>query len=116
MKTSHYTQKFHNNETVRCLIVWKDSLWSGSGDGTIKQWNAHGHCINTLQGHSGVVYCLLVWRDFLYSSSLDTTIRVWNSKGECVRVLQGHTGKVLELAVWRDSIVSCAWNFHNRRG
>src|SRR5690242_14371572 len=90
---------------VDSMTAWRDSLWSGYSSGTIKQRDAHGHCVNTLKAHNNVVTALLVWRDFLYSGSYDKTIRVWNSNGECVRVLEAYR-IVRQLEVWKEHLVS----------
>src|SRR5437016_13487534 len=88
-----------HTDTVCCLIVWNNHLWSGSYDTTIKQWNEEGKCISTLEGHTKSVVRLCVWRDNLYSASYDNTIREWNSQGQCVRVLQ--LSKKLELTLYQ---------------
>src|SRR5690349_4090391 len=108
MEVSRFINIFKEHTySAYCLVVWKDYLWSGSG-ATIQQWNASGHCINTLEGHDCEVLCLLGWKDFLYSLDRSGTIRVWNLEGECVRVIQGIQRTLLQaLAIWKDSLVRC---------
>ena len=66
-----------HKDSVYCLIVWNNHLYSGSWDNTIRKWNENGNCIATLRGHTHVAYCLTVWNNCLYSGSLDCTIRKW---------------------------------------
>ena len=80
-----------HTDSVYCLTEWKDYLYSGSTDSTIRKWNSKGECVGVLKGHKYPVECLTVWNNHLYSGSEDKTIRKWNSSGECVKVLEGHT-------------------------
>src|SRR5690348_5535179 len=97
--------------SIRSLIVWRDTLWSSSGDNTIKQWNSNGKCIKTLKGQSSeLVLFLFVWKDMLHGASTDDTIHVWNFEGECLRILKGHTDWVKSLTSWRDFLISGSYD------
>ena len=62
---------------VFCLIVHNNTLYSGSGDKTIRAWNLDtNECITALQGHTDSVKCLIVHKNILYSGG-DNTIRAW---------------------------------------
>jgi len=54
---------------------------SGSWDNTIKITNTNnGKCLQTLTGHSGVIYALELLEDeFFASGSYDGSIKIWNS-------------------------------------
>ncbi len=82
-------------------------LASGSGDSTIKVWNAsNGNLLRTLSGHIYTVCSLSVFTSAenqlcLASGSNDATIKIWNlSSGELLRTLAGHNGSVWSLAVF----------------
>ena len=67
-----------HTQSVFCLIVHKNILYSGSYDGTIRAWNLDtNECITALQGHTDDVRCLIVDNSILYSGSKDHTIRAW---------------------------------------
>ena len=58
-------------------------LASGSGDNTVKVWNAKtGDLVQTLKGHSGTVYSICFNHDGsqLASGSNDKTVKVWGAK------------------------------------
>src|SRR5258708_5256511 len=102
MSSQQYIHKLSgHSEGVYCLAVWRNYLWSGSYDKTIKQWSASGHCLNTLHGHTGVLRCLCVWRDFLCSGSNDKTIQVWNLNGECINQWKTESFPY-SLTVWKN--------------
>ena len=89
---------------------------SGSGDCTIKIWDAHsGTCIHTLQGHSGIV-CSVAWSPdskYIASGTGDKTIRVWDaSTGSCIQILVGHTDFVISVSWSPDGkhLASCSWD------
>jgi hypothetical protein len=90
---------------VNALALAPDgTLYSGSGDNTIKMWNTiQGTCFKTLEGHTNSVWSLALAPDgTLYSDSSDMTIKVWKADGTCVRTLTGHTGSVCALVVSPD--------------
>src|SRR5690348_15240443 len=112
MQNTYFVRKLEGHKgRIWCITLWQDSLWSGSEDGTIKQWNSNRN-VCTFSGHSAGVLCLLSWGDFLCSGSADNTIRMWNAAGKCVRILTGHTNWVLGLTIWRGSLVS--WSYDNK--
>jgi WD40 repeat protein len=55
-------------------------LASGSWDNTIRLWDIDsGKCLNTLSGHSGVIYSTAFSPDgqILVSGSADTSVKIW---------------------------------------
>ena len=68
---------------------------SGSGDKTIKIWDANiGRCLNSLEGHSGVVTSVAYSPDGtkIISGSRDNTIKIWDANtGQCLKTLEGHS-------------------------
>ncbi len=92
---------FHgHNEMVYSLAVIGQTLFSGSGDCTIKAWDIKtGKCIATFEGHENSVYSLAVIGQTLFSGSADNTIKAWNIKtGECIATFHGHRYGVDALA------------------
>lgn len=91
---------------VDCCAVLPDGhIISGSGDGTIRIWNADtGECLQALKGHTDLVTCFAVLRDgCIASGSEDRTIRIWNANtGECLRTIKGNSSPVTCLATLHD--------------
>lgn len=96
----------HYRKSVRCLLVYNNKLYSGSGS-DIRVWNTEGKCEHVFRGHAAVVNCLLVDKKKLYSGSGDKTIRVWNmDTNRCENVLQGHTAAVNCLVFFNNRLYS----------
>jgi WD40 repeat protein len=86
--------------------VWRDSLFTGSLDRTIRQWSlASGECVGVVQRHGAAVRALLMVGDSLLSASSDFTIVEWDLS-ECaggseeftqLRTLVGHKDGVFAL-------------------
>ena len=55
---------------MQCLTKYKDKIFSGSSDSTIRVWDAitHAH-VTTLHGHTDSVNCLAIYQDKLLSGS-----------------------------------------------
>ena len=79
LKTPLYTELANlrgHTDTVKCLTILKNKLYSGSWDNTIKIWNTETHeLVATLEGHTDMVKCLTILKNKLYSTSNDKTIR-----------------------------------------
>ncbi|KAJ3118581.1 hypothetical protein HK098_005900 [Nowakowskiella sp. JEL0407] len=93
---------------VYAVVISNDSdrIVSGSGDNTVKIWNANtGKEIRTLTGHTGSVYAVAISNDGdrIVSGSLDNTVKIWNANtGKEVLTLAGHTGSVTAVAISND--------------
>ena len=79
-------------------------LASGSGDNTVRLWDAEtGACVKTLEGHySRSVYSVCFSPDGrrLASGSHDGTARLWDVEtGACVKTLDGHGRSVLTVCI-----------------
>ena len=68
-----------DTSSVACLTIYKNKLFSGSYDSTIRVWDADTHAqVATIEGHTREVRCLTIYKNKLFSSIHDGTIRVWN--------------------------------------
>jgi alpha-2-macroglobulin len=78
------------------------TIASGSDDGTVNLWDAHGHALlTTLAGHTESVLGVAFSADgkWLASSSKDKTVRVWDvGQRQLARTLEGHTAPVWSVA------------------
>jgi WD40 repeat protein len=75
-------------------------------------WSA---CLQTLEGHSGVVSSVAFSHDSmrLASASYDSTVKIWDaSSGACLQTLEGHSGEVSSVAFSHDSmrLASASWD------
>ena len=67
-----------HTDSVNCLTLHENKLFSGGDDMTIRVWNTETYEeIATLEGHTYIVWCLTLHENKLYSGSWDKTIRVW---------------------------------------
>ena len=81
LKTPKYieisTYRGHT-QSVYCLTIHENKLYSVSDDKTIRVWNTETYeLVATLRGHTHSVLCLAIHKNKLYSGSEDKTIRVW---------------------------------------
>src|SRR5258708_6205074 len=83
-------KRFGVPSSIRCLVSC-GYLFMGDTKGIIKQWDAPGHEINNLRGHSNWIFTLCEWDEWICSGSMDNTIRLWNKiTGECIKVLSNN--------------------------
>ncbi|KAI3656808.1 hypothetical protein MP638_006598, partial [Amoeboaphelidium occidentale] len=97
--------------SVNCLKVHEDFLFSGSSDENIVQWNLTAFTIlKTLSGHLKGVLSFAADDSYLYSGSRDTTIKRWNmSSGVLSNEYIGNTDEIQALALDNDLLYSgCA--------
>lgn len=85
-----------HTKPIFSLTVYGKTLFSSSGDYTIKiwDWQAQKKLIRTLEGHSFWIKALCLTPDgkTLFSGSGDYTIKIWDwQKGELIRTLEGHS-------------------------
>ncbi|ESW09462.1 hypothetical protein PHAVU_009G129300 [Phaseolus vulgaris] len=76
---------------IHSLAVFKNhSLYTGSGDRTIKAWSLKDETlICTMTGHRSVVSTLAVCDEVLYSGSWDGTVRLWSLNDHCPLTVLG---------------------------
>ncbi|XAR67021.1 Ubiquitin--protein ligase [Bertholletia excelsa] len=86
------------NGEVLSIVCFRDKIFSGHSDGTIKVWTGKGSILNLVQEtkeHSKSVTSLAVIQsgDKLYSGSLDRTVRVWSVSSYVIQCTQVHDMK-----------------------
>ncbi|XP_058074307.1 putative E3 ubiquitin-protein ligase LIN-1 [Magnolia sinica] len=86
------------NGEVLSVTCFKDKIFSGHSDGTIKVWSGRGtllHLIHETKEHSKAVTSLAILQsaEKLYSGSLDRTIRTWSIQDERIQCIQVHDVK-----------------------
>ncbi|XP_031384354.1 putative E3 ubiquitin-protein ligase LIN-1 isoform X2 [Punica granatum] len=87
-----------SNGEVTSIVCFKDKLFSGHSDGTIKVWTGRGsmlHLIQEVREHTKAVtsLALLPSGERLYSGSLDRTTKVWSIGNEAIHCVQVHDMK-----------------------
>ena len=108
--------------SVYCLAIdfESDTLYTGSGDGTIKAWRCSDHShgttglaslekslITTLTGHSGTVWCLRIDDSKLYSGSWNGEIKVWSTKDyRLITTLPGRSHTVRSLTIHDNKLLT----------
>lgn len=86
------------NGEVLSLVCFKDKIFSGHSDGTIKVWTGKGsilHLIQEVQEHTKAVTSLAILAagERLCSGSLDRTTRVWSISDDTIDCIQVHDMK-----------------------
>ncbi|KAI3417029.1 RING-type E3 ubiquitin transferase [Psidium guajava] len=84
----------HNGE-VLSIVCYKDIIFSGHSDGTIKVWTGRGsilHQVQEVREHTKAVTSLVVSQsgEELYSGSLDKTAKVWSIGDDALHCAQVH--------------------------
>jgi WD40 repeat protein len=98
-----------HQDSVNCLALSGDgqSLYSGSTDSTIKEWDlTTGSCRRTFKGyHIYSVNTIALSRDgkYLYFDSLGKTIQEWDlNTGSCRRTFEGHQNYLRAIILSKD--------------
>ncbi|CAI9100373.1 OLC1v1037356C1 [Oldenlandia corymbosa var. corymbosa] len=81
------------NGEVLSIVCFKEKIYSGHSDGTLKVWiikNGSLHLIQEAQEHTKAVTSLTILNSVerLYSGSLDRTVRVWSIHGKVMHCEQ----------------------------
>ncbi|EDX87892.1 hypothetical protein S7335_5605 [Synechococcus sp. PCC 7335] len=100
-----YVLTGHGDAVLSLLHAPDGSLWSGSLDGTLKQWSEEGICLQTLNSHDGGVWTVALSLDgqLLLSGSQDQTIKLWNPvSGSVIDTLNGHQSWIRSVAMSPD--------------
>ncbi|KAI6681868.1 hypothetical protein NL676_035749 [Syzygium grande] len=87
----------HNGE-VLSIVCYKDIIFSGHSDGTIKVWTGRGsilHQIQEVREHTKAVTSLAISQsgERLYSGSLDKTTKVWSIGDDAIHCTEAHDMK-----------------------
>ena len=103
----------HLKEVGALAMAGENVLVSGSGDATIKVWDARsGTCEATLRGHSSTVMTLALDAagDRLVSGGVDKTVRTWDLRHlnqPLVQIFEGvHQGAVFAVEFDDDRVIS----------
>ncbi len=96
----------HKDAVLSLLYTLQGTLWSGSLDGSLKQWTEAGICLQTLDrdsgGHSGGVWVIALSSDGnrLLSGSQDQTLKLWDThSGHLIATLSGHQSWIRAVAI-----------------
>lgn len=86
------------NGEVQSIICFKDKLFSGHSDGTIKVWivkDSLFQLLQEIQEHTKAVTSLAISEsgDRLHSGSLDRTVKVWSISKAAIHCVQVHDMK-----------------------
>ena len=104
---SDYDLTIFSEEFLVELFKKNPLIVSGSGDKTIKIWDAvTGECLKTLEGHSSLVSSVAFSSDskLIVSGGYDKIVKIWDAiTGECLKTLEGHSNPVLSAAFSSDS-------------
>ncbi|MBW4555415.1 MAG: pentapeptide repeat-containing protein [Trichormus sp. ATA11-4-KO1] len=96
---------------VRSIVFSADgqTLFSGSDDQTVKQWDFTGRCLQVFSRmHTGFVWSVAQARQqhshssdlVLASGGMDQMVKLWNVQtGKCLKTLQGHTDWIWAIAL-----------------
>lgn len=111
LKTPLYTELANlrgHTDTVKCLTILKNKLYSTSNDKTIRIWDTETYKeIATMRGHTNNVSSLIIHDNKLYSGSDDNTIRIWNTETYAeIANLRGHNGFVMCLTIRENRLYS----------
>lgn len=99
-----------HTEGIYCVQFDKEKFITGSRDRTIKIWDIHGKCKQTLRGHTGSVLCLQYDATCIISGSSDSNLMITDIDSGFVKLtLTGHQDSVLSLRLVNDDqIISCS--------
>ncbi|KAI3656186.1 hypothetical protein MP638_002323 [Amoeboaphelidium occidentale] len=100
---------YGHTDTVLCLCIHNNVLYTGSVDQTGMSWNTEtAVMIHTFIGHSGYVYVIRVFNDVLYSAGDDYSIIQWNMQvgGILRRFIGVHINTVRSLIYYKDTLLS----------
>jgi len=107
LRQSSFERKGHT-ESVLCLAIHENKLFSGSCDRTIRAWNTETHeTIAILGGDNGPMGCLTLHENKLYSGSYgcDKIIRVWNTETyEQIATLEGNVYSPCGLTIHENKL------------
>ncbi|KAM6583195.1 hypothetical protein CsatB_010197 [Cannabis sativa] len=100
------------NGEVLSLVSFKEKIFSGHSDGTIKVWTGKGsilHLIQEIREHTKAVTSLTILpaAEKLYSGSLDRTSRVWSISDKAIHCIQVHDMKDQVLSLVISNTVYC---------
>jgi WD40 repeat protein len=96
----------HTN-SIFCLHVTNQYLFSGAQDHTIRLWDKKSTtCLHILTGHTKGISCIKTCKDWIISGSYDGTIKIWDIHStECLKTLSGHMD-VYSICVVEPLIIS----------
>ncbi|KAI3498112.1 hypothetical protein L1887_33865 [Cichorium endivia] len=104
MKRSHYIQSrrhhkhlwIEHSDTISCLAVHDNLIYSGSWDRTLKIWRLSDFkCLESIKAHDDAINALTTSKGTVFSASADGKIKAWGrlepeGSHSLKGVLQGH--------------------------
>lgn len=104
MKQSNYvqTRRHHKRlwiehaDSISCLAVHHDFIYSGSWDKTLKVWRISDlKCLESIKAHDDAINGLAACKGIVYSASADGRIKAWGKEGtksshSLKGILEGH--------------------------
>lgn len=97
-----------HTDFVKSLLLVGSTLYSGSSDTHIRQWNTEtNECIATLKKHSRAIESLAVDTPgrYLYAASSDRLISKWEiATNNCIATFDQHDTSVYCVRVWDDEM------------
>nr|XP_043625824.1 protein JINGUBANG-like [Erigeron canadensis] len=98
MKNGNYIQTRRNHkrlwiehtDTISCLTVYKNLIYSGSWDRTIKIWRVNDFkCLESIKAHDDAINAIIVSKGRVFSASADGKIKAWGQKVDGSHFLNG---------------------------
>ncbi|KAI4323485.1 hypothetical protein L6164_023084 [Bauhinia variegata] len=98
MKQSNYvqTRRHHKRlwiehaDSISCLTVDNELIYSGSWDKTLKVWKLSDlKCLESIKAHDDAINGLAACKGIVYSASADGKIKAWGKEGKNKHCLKG---------------------------
>jgi len=104
------TLKGHSKR-VKCIIVYKENLISGSRDKTIRIWNTNGDCIKILKDHDSELCSFCLFKNYVISGDRNGNIFYWENilEGQIKYKLKEDEEAMNYLIEFNSDLISISW-------